>query len=487
MRSGNQDHDGLPGPEGTEPPDRSEPPLASDDGQEALPSGPAPGAWPSGGAPGAGYPGLETYKRLAYQSQVVLMLGQMLLGAGASAYRVKSTMDRVASRIGIAGHQSLVTMNEIVATAYGAGTFRTEVAEHRGGGVNNDLIDRVNRYVATLEDGALAEDVEASLQEINSRPALYGPWVSSLASGAACAGFSFLNSGGLLQVVVVFIAAFCGQRLRAFLLSRKYNHFGVWMLCGAFAAVIYMGVVELYELVFQVDPVHRGGVVAAILFLVPGVPLVTSVIELVREDFSAAVPRFAYAFSLIVGAGAALWIVTAAFDWGLSGDTAPSLPEQDLLFLQFIASFVAALGFAMLFKTPWKACLLAASIGGVVNVARLGLISLGWSRPLMTALAAIVIGLIAAAGSLYTRYSRVSLSVPGAVIMIPGVYLYRALADLNDGQVSSALESLAVAAFAISAIGFGLAIARMLTDHNWRVAPRGPLPEVERVQKPSHS
>lgn len=462
---------------------------AADPGDESSltqPRGPAPGAFASpGSSPRSGAPSLETYKRLAYQSQVVLVLGKMLLGAGASAYRVKSTMDRVAHRIGIAGHQSMVTMNEIVATAYGAGTFRTEVVENRGGGVNNDLIDRVNRYVATLEEGALAEDVEASLKEISSRRPIYGPWVSSLASGAACAGFSFLNSGGLLQVIVVFIAAFFGQRLRAFLLSRKYNHFGVWMLCAAFAAIAYMGIIEIYEAVFHVDPLHRGGVVAAILFLVPGVPLVTSVIELVREDFSAAVPRFAYAFALIVGAGSALWIVTAAFNWSLSGDVAPTLAEHDLLFLQFIASFVAAAGFAMLFKTPWKACVLAALIGGGINVLRLWLISIGWSRPLMTAAAAIAIGLFAAAGSSFTRYSRVSLSVPGAVIMIPGVYLYQALADLNDGQISPAMESMAVAAFAISAIGFGLAIARMLTDHNWRVAPAGAMPDVERIPKPN--
>lgn len=414
------------------------------------------------------------------------MLGQMLLGAGASAYRVKSSMARVARKIGIEGHQSVVTFNEIVATSYGAGTFRTEVVENRGGGVNNDLIDRVNRYIATLKEGALAEDVERELKEISGHRPLYGPWLASLAAGAACAGFAFLNSGGLIQVIAVFFAAFVGQLLRGFLLKRQYNHFGVWMICAAVAATAYMGAIMLYEVAFQVNPVHRGGVVAAILFLVPGVPLVTSVIELVREDFSAAVPRLAYALSLVVGAGAALWIVTEAFSWGLSGEVAPSLPEHDLLLLQFVASFVAAVGFAMLFKTPWKACLWAGAIGAFVNVARLWLLSLGWSAPLMTAVAAIVIGLIATIGSVYTRYSRVSLSVPGAVIMIPGVYLYRALADLNGGDVSSALQSLAVAAFAISAIGFGLAIARMLTDHDWRVAPRGPVPQVDRAQRPTH-
>lgn len=427
---------------------------------------------------------MDIYKRLAYRSQVVLRLGQMLLGAGASAYRVKSSMAEVARAIGIEGHQSLVTLKEIVATSYSSGTFRTEVVENRGIGVNNDLVDRLNRYVRSLQPGARAEDVERALDRIAGRPPLYGMALSSLAAGIACAGFSFLNGGGWVQIVAVFFAAFLGQLLRAKLLKRGYNHFGVWMVCAAAAATVYMLLILGYEAAFHLSPEHRGGVVAAILFLVPGVPMVTSVIELVREDFSAAVPRLGYALSLIAGAGASLWIVTEAFRWSLVGGVAPNLEVHDLLLLQFVASFAGALGFAMLFRSPWKACIWAASIGAVVNSARLWVIGQGWSAPLATAIAALIIGLIAAAGSSYTRYTRVSLSVPGAVIMIPGVYLYQALSELNAGGVADAMQSLAVAAFAVSAIGFGLAIARMLTDHNWRVAPRHPLPNVERAHWP---
>ena len=424
---------------------------------------------------------MEAYKRLAYQSEVILRLGRMLQGAGASAYRVKSSMATVGQNIGIDAHQSLVTMNEIVATSYGAGTFRTEVVENRGVGVNNDLIDRVNRHIAGMKPGTRVEDLESALDRISSRPPIYGQVTAAFAAGIACSGFGFLNGCGPLQMVAVFIAAMLGQFLRGQLMHRGVNHFGAWMLCATVAASIYMLCILAYQSASGASPAHGGGVIAAILFLVPGVPLVTSIIELVRADFSAAVSRLAYALSLIAAAAAALWIITGLFHWPLSAEPPQQLDAGYVLPLQFLASFAGAWGFAILFKTPWKATLLAASIGAVVNVARLWLVSLGWPVPILAAGAAILIGLAAALVARFTHYTRVSLSVPGAVIMIPGVYLYTALADMSAGSFSNAADALASAVLIILAIGFGLAISRLLTDPAWLVSPGPQRARVERV------
>ena len=423
---------------------------------------------------------VAAYSRLAVHSQPVLRLGRMLLGAGASAFRVKASMAKVARSMGIQEHQAVVTLNEIIATSYAGGTFRTEVVEQRGVGVNATTIDRLNRYVATIQPRVTADDVDRELDEIARQEAPYGAVLNALAAGFACAGFSFLNGGGIVQIIAVFIAALWGQAFRRWLLRRGYNHFGVWMASSAVAGMLFIGSVVLIELITHSTYAHHGGIVAATLFLVTGFPLVTSIIEMVRQDFSASIPRLVYAIGLVIAAASALWVVTHVFSWPIANSAPPNLPTAAQIPLQFLASFAAAFGFAMLFVAQPKACLWAASIGAVVNTLRLVATEAGLPRQLVIAGAALLVGLAAALVARYTRYSRVSLSVPGAVIMIPGVYLYQALAAANEQQMGIAVENLSSVMLSLTAVGVGLAAARLLTDHTWRVDRTATIPSVWR-------
>ena len=412
---------------------------------------------------------MVAHDRLAHQSRVVLRLGEMLLGAGASAFRVKSAMAKTARAVGIERQHAQVTYSEIIATAYANGTFRTELAEQRTMGVNADRIDRLNNYVDSLEGRtALVEEVDTELDRIGKIGPQYGWLANALASGVACAGFSFLNHGGPIECSAVAVAAFAGQWLRRQMLHRKMNHFGVWMACGAVASLIYVLLVGGAQQFFGLEPAHQAGFISAVLFLVPGFPLVTGIIDLVRQDFMAGVSRLTYVLMLVVSAGMAIWIVSLIFNWSVTPSYDYDLPLPALQALRLLASFVASYGFAMLFNSPPKVCAAAAAIGAIVNVGRLALVdTAGLPVQAAVGLAALCAGLLAAAVASRTHYSRVTLSVPAVVIMIPGVPLYRAFAYLNDGHTADALGSLFTVLFTIVAIGVGLALARMLTDRNW--------------------
>ena len=134
----------------------------------------------------------------------------------------------------------------------------------------------------------------------------------------------------------------------------------------------------------------------------------------------------------------------------------------------------------MLFNSPPKVCAAAALIGAVINTGRIALaVELGMPVPAAVGLAALCAGLLAAAAAAKTRYSRVTLSVPAVVIMIPGVPLYRSLTYLNNGQTMEALEQLSTVLFTIVAIGIGLAISRMLTDRAWLMESPAGVPRLE--------
>ena len=92
----------------------------------------------------------------------------------------------------------------------------------------------------------------------------------------------------------------------------------------------------------------------------------------------------------------------------------------------------------MLFNAGAKASGLAALVGALANTGRLILIDefhVPWQ--LAVGLAAVIIGVLAQLFVSRASLSRVALSVPAVVIMIPGVPFYRAISALNDRAVDA--------------------------------------------------
>ena len=409
------------------------------------------------------------------QSTVVLRLGCLMLAAGAGSYRVKSSMARAASAVGLDRHEATVTMTEIVTSSYVGNRFRTETAEVRRGGVNVARLEALRRIVHDLRAHETVEHLQTKLDEVERMRGLYGPLLNAVASGVACAGFCFLNRGGWVECLAVLVAAFIGQAVRRQMLVRRYQHFFTWLVCGVAASGVYMGVVSLLGATGAVGGNHEGGVISAILFLIPGFPMVTAMLDLVRQDFSSALSRAAYVLMVMASAGVAVWTVTFMFDWQVEA-TSTAVPTGWVLHvLRCLCSFVAAYGFSMLFNAGAKASALAAVVGALANTGRLVLIDefhVPWQ--LAVGLAAVTIGVLAQLFVSRASLSRVALSVPAVVIMIPGVPFYRAISALNNRAVDAnvavgqAAANLAEVFFVITAIGVGLAMARILTDHNWR-------------------
>ncbi|MGK2348645.1 threonine/serine ThrE exporter family protein [Actinomyces sp. W5033] len=410
-----------------------------------------------------------------HQSGVVLRLGKLMLACGASSYRVKSSMARAAAAVGLDRHEATVTMTEIVTSSYTGDRFRTEAAEIRRVGVNVARLEALRRLVHDLPEHVSVEDLDAKLDEIVAARPLYGGVANALASGVACAGFCFLNQGGWVECLAVLLAACVGQAVRRQMLGRHFQHFFTWIVCGVVASGLYMAGVSLLDLAGVTDGNHQGGIISAILFLIPGFPLVTAMLDLVRQDFSSALSRASYVVLVMAAAGVAVWTVTFVFDWEVEA-TYVFLPDGPVLYaLRALCSFVAAYGFAVLFNAAPRAAGLAAVVGAVANTGRLVLIDeLGVPWQLAVGLAAVTIGLLAQAFVSRASLSRVALSVPAVVIMIPGVPFYRAVSALNDQTaeahvaIGTAATNLTEVFLVVTAIGVGLAMARILTDRNWR-------------------
>ena len=65
-------------------------------------------------------------------------------------------------------------------------------------------------------------------------------------------------------------------------------------------------------------------------------------------------------------------------------------------------------------------------------------------------------------------YPRICLTVPSIVIMVPGLYMYRAMWYLGIFYTVNALDWAFRAFMVIVCLPIGLAMARVVTDKSWR-------------------
>ena len=111
----------------------------------------------------------------------------------------------------------------------------------------------------------------------------------------------------------------------------------------------------------------------------------------------------------------------------------------------------------------------AALIGAVANTFRLELVDIAAVPPTVAAfLGSMVAGIMASLLKNRLGYPRISITVPSIVIMVPGLYLYRAVYNLGTMSLSVYASWFASAMLIIVALPLGLIFARILTDRSFR-------------------
>ena len=261
----------------------------------------------------------------------------MLLESGASAHAVKEFMKGLAHHLRIDRQETAITLNSLITTSYKGHEFRTEVLEVPGVGVNATITHETRTYLTKLPPTADSVQVNKDLDRIQNTPPPYSRAVTAIAAGAACAGFDFLGGGRWVELAVVFISALLGFLVQSKLLSRNYNKFGAWMVTSGFTATLYMALSLAVEVAFQIPPGHHAGIIAATLFLIPGVPMVTAVAEIVSQEYSMGATRAIFAATLIAAAGSALWLLLQFVEWRVVGGLTYELPAPALIPLQALA------------------------------------------------------------------------------------------------------------------------------------------------------
>jgi uncharacterized membrane protein YjjP (DUF1212 family) len=395
-------------------------------------------------------------------SHVALRLGRLMLINGADAGHVHAAVARFASDFGYAA-QVLVSTEALIVTLQSDEALHTRLGHAMSGtAVDMGALDALDAIVRDTGQQRLdMRAIDQRLEAVERGRNRYPSWLIVVGMGITAASLARLFGGPWPVVGVSALVGLVSTSLRL-LLGRWH----VNSVASAFLVVLVSAVAGARAMEFFPGLSPTLCLVTAGMILVPGVPLLNGVREMLGSHPGTGLVRLALAAITVLAIAFALFLAAA-----LSGDMLPLDSSPVLLYIgeDFLFSALAAIGFSILFDVPIRqiwGCILCGMAG---HGLRTVLEHYGWNIAAGSLVGALAVGLLARIFARLLRVPAVTFAFPGVVAMIPGSYAFRAgiggLAIMNAGAAAPVSLIGDTAALAITtvlmtaAIGIGLSIA----------------------------
>ena len=255
------------------------------------------------------------------------------------------------------------------------------------------------------------------------------PWLVLLLASVANACVCRLFDGNLTSMAIVFVATLIGFLLRQQLTRRGVNHLAVFTLCAFVSTMI--GVTDYLFFHGGTEDMSLG---TSMLYLVPGVPLINGVMDIVDNHVLDGISRLTGALLLIICI--AIGLSGTVIIFGIDPTTFTSVTRPDL-FTATIAdglfAAVAAIGFAIISNPPRKAlaiCALLACVGHAVRYFLMHNTAMPLDQVAASTVAGFCIGLLAVPFAMRIHCPAECFAFPSLLPMVPGMFAYKAIRDL---------------------------------------------------------
>ncbi len=216
-----------------------------------------------------------------------LWAGQMLLQYGATSQRVEESVHRIGTALGCDWLDILVSPNVITITASSGSEFRTKLRRVVSLGVDLGKVTAINDLSRRINSGELDRfQARTELEKIDQMPRSYNRWLVVVMVGLACAAFSRLFGGDWIIFGITFGSSAVAMFLRQELTHRYFNPLLVVVAC-AFVAGCLASTAGLFNWSNQPET----ALAAAVLLLVPGVPLINAAQDLIRGHLVTGITR----------------------------------------------------------------------------------------------------------------------------------------------------------------------------------------------------
>ena len=422
-------------------------------------------------------------KLLHRKLDLLLRTGKLLMESAADTSRIMRNMKRTAAYLGLPDEHLhiYINYNMLMVNLGDEEHSFSKFQSCEKHGINMTAISAVSKlsWRAIREDYSL-EKYEEELEKIRTRKRNYTPWQVAVGAGFACGGFCIQFGCDWPAFFYASVAAILGFRLRAVLNDLGSNHF-MNIAVVAFVSTLLAWVSTFISTLALPGPLHAvlhsdtpwHPLMACALFIVPGVPLINFVSDMLDNYVQVGITRAVNTLLIVVAMsfGIALAIHVCGID-NFVKDLSMTPHHTYFEFAVAAAiSAIAAMGFSMIFNIP-RRLLWVVAVGGVIAVCSRNFVNLGPSNhnigldmgPVIGSLVgSALISIIVTRAVHWFHTPHHCLSIPSVIPMIPGVLMYRALFAFIDmrgvvGEVTVAMNNAIQASLMILCIAIGVAI-----------------------------
>lgn len=224
-------------------------------------------------------------------ADMILDVSILLLESGAHCERINRNVQRIAQSSNY-NVEMLMSFTAISVSVTDKDDPRHTITENKSvkhHGVHYGALTGTSLLTWKLADGEISvEELEQELQGLKRAPK-YPIWLVRFSIGIACGCLCMLAGGNWLDALFAFLASGVGLIVRQEMVKRRFNLM-VSILCSAFATTLIASMSVLSE--YRHLP--ESSVATAVLFLIPGVPLINSIIDLLEGYIPIGIARGAF-------------------------------------------------------------------------------------------------------------------------------------------------------------------------------------------------
>jgi len=232
---------------------------------------------------------------------ILLETGALLMSSGASTHRTRLTLERISRGLGY-GIELLITQRALMLTIIekDQSHFFSRLKRISPHGVNFRIVSGISHLSwDVMEKDYTVAQISDELKRLKALPH-YPRLVVLALVGLAGSAFCRIFGGGYIEMIVAFIATVAGLFIRQESMRVKFNPY----LCVYFAAFTATFIAGLAEHL-QIGSEPEKALATSVLFLVPGVPLINSVTDLMDGNIQNGIVRamngLMIAFSISLG------------------------------------------------------------------------------------------------------------------------------------------------------------------------------------------
>lgn len=238
-------------------------------------------------------------------SDVLLNLAITLMAVGAHTSRVVRNVERVAESFGyntdITIFQKSVLMT--LTRLNDSSVRHTAIRKIKPMALNFRIISNLSALTWSAYDNKLPlEELKEEYNAILSEPRM-SRWLVLFLVACANASFCRLFMGDLYAMLFVFIGTFVAFFVRQEMMARHINHFVIFIICSFISSLI-AGI----SFVFNIGTTTDVALATSVLFLIPGVPMINSIIDILEGHVLAGISRLINAMNLIICIALGLFI-----------------------------------------------------------------------------------------------------------------------------------------------------------------------------------